>query len=375
MRDLPPRMYWKHGQYWYVRKNKWIGLGKDLGEAKKTWALLESDALTAQDLRPVTLSSLFAQYEKEILPEKAEKTQRDQRRQLLYLGEIFGKMHPDSLTPVQIAHFLDNRGAKVAANREIALLSHVYTKALRWGLAKGNPCRGVERNKVKARTRYVTDAEFAAILEVVPPPLRFAMQLSYLTGQRLSDVLKMRWSDIDGPLRMRFTLATVPESDTTPLQGADPLQGASPLPDSVPSCLLIEQKKTGQKLSMEIGPELRELLEAAWAWQLEQLAPPRYSRLPPRVAETVVCNRAGQAYTESGMETQIKRHVPKAGVEDFHFHDIRAKSATDMADMVGHLREIQVFLGHKTQAMTERYIKAHQVPRTRSLSKKNLVQG
>jgi integrase len=351
-------MYFKHGQYWYVRKNKWLGLGPDEGEAKKTWGLLEAGAIQAEDLKPqkiVTLHHLFERYGREVLPEKAEKTRKDQQKQLELLGEVFGKLRPENLTPVHVARYLDQRGAEapVSANREIALLSHVYTKALRWGLATTNPCRGVERNKVKARTRYVTDAEFAAILAVVPPMLRFAMQLSYYTGQRLSDVLKMRWKDIDGPL-----LSWLAEN---------PWQGASPLP---PSYLLIEQKKTGQKLAMEIGPDLRDLLVEAWAWQQENITHPRFSRVSPKPVESIICNQHGHRYTESGMETQIKRWVPRSGIEDFHFHDIRAKAATDMADMAGHLREIQMFLGHKTQAQTERYIKAHQVPKTRSLSRK-----
>ena len=360
-RRLPPRMYFKHGQYWYVRKNKWLGLGPDEGEAKKTWALLEAGTVQAEDLKPqkiVTLHDLFARYGREILPEKAEKTRKDQQRQLELLDKILGDVRPDALTPVDVARYLDQRGAPVSANREMALLSHIYTKALRWGLATTNPCRGVERNKIKARTRYVTDAEFAAILQVVPPMLRFAMQLSYYTGQRLSDVLKMRWLDIDGPLLSWLSVS--PLVDTQP-------------PDS-PSYLLIEQKKTGQKLAMEVGPDLRDLLVEAWAWQQANATHPRFSRQPAKTVETIICNRFGKRYTESGMEAQIKRWVPKSGIEDFHFHDIRAKAATDMADLAGHLREIQMFLGHKTQAQTERYIKAHQVPKTRSLSKKRQGQ-
>ena len=363
-RRLPPRMYFKHGQYWYVRKNKWIGLGQDEGEAKKTWGLLEAGAVQAEDLKPqkiITLHDLFERYGREVLPEKAEKTRKDQQKQLELLDEVFGKLRPETITPVHVARYLDQRGAEapVSANREIALLSHVYTKALRWGLATTNPCRGVERNKVKARTRYITDAEFATILEVVPPMLRFAMQLSYFTGQRLSDVLKMRWADIDGPL-------------PSWLAGNAPAETDSPaaLQAAAPSYLLIEQKKTGQKLAMEIGADLRDMLVEAWAWQREHITHPRFSRLPPKPVETIICNRRGQRYTESGMESIIKRWVPKSGIEAFHFHDIRAKAATDMADMAGHLREIQMFLGHKTQAQTEKYIKAHQVPKTRSLSRK-----
>ncbi|MGC9158632.1 MAG: hypothetical protein ACP5FH_06535, partial [Terracidiphilus sp.] len=44
---------------------------------------------------------------------------------------------PETITPVHVARYLDQRGAEapVSANREMALLSHVYTKALRWGMA------------------------------------------------------------------------------------------------------------------------------------------------------------------------------------------------------------------------------------------------
>lgn len=142
-----------------------------------------------------SLAALMDRYRQEVLPTKAPKTQRDQGRQLSKLSEIFGHMSPASVRTAHVAQYLD-RYAGVSANREVALLSHVYTKAIRWGLVEVNPCKGVQRNKEKPRTRYVTDEEFLIRLEEVPPKIQELMWALLITGQRLSDVLKITDKDI-----------------------------------------------------------------------------------------------------------------------------------------------------------------------------------
>ncbi len=72
------------------------------------------------------------------------------------------------------------------------MLSHAYTKAIRWGLADDNPCRQVERNKEKPDDRYITDTEFMAVYRLAPGPVRDAMAIAYITGQRQADVLSGR---------------------------------------------------------------------------------------------------------------------------------------------------------------------------------------
>lgn len=330
--DLPPRMQLRRGRYYYVPSTgtrAWIDLGKDKAKAMAAWARLEAgEALPLGT--PITLGYLMDRYLREVIPEKAEKTQAEQKRQLERLRRVFGELLPEDVQPVHIGKYLDGRkdrhGRKAgsAANREIALLSHIYTKAMRWGFANRNPCRGIERNKEKPRDRYITDEEYAAVLKAAPPAVRIAMELAYYTGQRLGDVLKMRWSDVqDGRLH-------------------------------------VTQGKTAARLDIEITPELNAVL--ARARQSGKLC-----------GLTIVHNRHGQAYTVDGFESQFARARENAGVKDFHFHDIRAKAATDAESFGDHVRDIQALLGHASITTTEIYLRAKRVRQVRAVTR--IVDG
>ena len=88
------------------------------------------------------------------------------------------------------------------ANREKALLSHVFNKAREWGFtALQNPCQGVRGFNGSGRSRYVTDAEFDQVKAQAHFTVADAMDLALLTGQRPADVLKLKRTDIhDGAL-------------------------------------------------------------------------------------------------------------------------------------------------------------------------------
>ncbi len=322
---LPRRMHLKHGQYWYVTSaptRKWIPLGADEKEARKQWARLENGDVSAAFGTVLTMKQIFDRYARDVLPTKAEITQINQGRMLRMLQDVFGKMAPDSITSTHIGEYLDRRGrdAPAAANLETSLLSHIFTKAVRWGFAKTNPCTGVERHQQKVRDRYITDAEYATVFQSASFPVQIAMDLAYYTGQRLSDVLKMKWSDIqDG-------------------------------------CLMVVQQKTKARLSIEVGPEMQTVIDRAKQnGKLRSLY--------------IVSNSHGHPYSPGGFETNFYRARIKAGIKDFHFHDIRGKAATDLEDMHIHIREIQSLLGHKTQAQTENYIKSKRMTKAKSLSR------
>lgn len=99
---------------------------------------------------------------------------------------------------------MDIRGqvAKVRANREKALFSHLFNKAGKWGCtATQNPCQSVKGFKEVGRSRYITDAEFDQVKAQAHFTVVNTMDLALLTGQRPADVLKLKRTDIrDGAL-------------------------------------------------------------------------------------------------------------------------------------------------------------------------------
>lgn len=217
-RDLPPRMLrrsrtLKSGKVWesfYYNgrdaegKRVEIPLGNDLNEAKRKWAELE-----CQEAPPETglMRFIFDRYERDIIPAKAYSTQKDNLGSLAMLRKVFDNAPIDGITPQIIAQYRDKRGAvaPVRANREIALLSHVWNMAREWGYtAKENPVKGVRKNKEKPRDFYADDVIWAAVYAQACDELMDAMDINYLTGQRPADVLKMMLTDIkDGALEVK----------------------------------------------------------------------------------------------------------------------------------------------------------------------------
>ncbi|WP_215883824.1 tyrosine-type recombinase/integrase [Acidithiobacillus sulfurivorans] len=80
------------------------------------------------------------------------------------------------------------------------------------------------------------------------------------------------------------------------------------------------------------------------------------------------CTRDGQPYSVSGWNSAWRRIVAKAGVEDIHFHDIRAKALTDAKRVAGR-DYAQALAGHASGDMTEAYIRAREAERITPLSR------
>jgi integrase len=94
------------------------------------------------------------------------------------------------------------------ANRVLALLSKMFNLAERWGVRPEatNPCRYVDKFPEKRRERFLSGAELARLGEVLaaaersaaePPPVIAALRLLILTGCRKSEILTLRWEEVD----------------------------------------------------------------------------------------------------------------------------------------------------------------------------------
>jgi len=209
--DDPPRFHRK-GKVWYhvsgAAPRVWTKLSDDRAEALRLWAQLEG--VRADDSTRL-FSVVARRYVREVFPTKAASTRRDNEKEMANLLKVFAHMPIDAIAPMHIRGYLDIRGqvAKVRANREKALFSHMFNKAREWGFtALQNPCQGVKGFKETGRTRYVTDAEFDQVKAHAHFTVIDAMDLALLTGQRPADVLKLKRTDIrDGTLRSCFDKA------------------------------------------------------------------------------------------------------------------------------------------------------------------------
>ena len=247
-------------------------------------------------------------YVREIFPSKSIQTRKDNDKELANLLKVFAHMPIDAIAPMHVREYMDIRGqaAKVRANREKALLSHIFNKAREWGYtALQNPCQGVKGFKEVGRSRYITDAEFNQVKAQAHFTVIDAMDLALLAGQRPADVLKLKRTDIrDG-------------------------------------ALWIVQNKTGQRLGVEVTGELADVIA-------------RINDRPRQaISAWLIQDENGQPLNQFALRSRFAKARTLANV-NFQFRDIRAKAATDTGD----LAHSQTLLGHKNREMTEHYVKA-----------------
>lgn len=192
--NLPPRMHQKGNVYYYVAsrggKRVWERLSDVWSEALALYAQREGT-----NRRGETVADAIDRYLVEIAPLKAAKTCKEYQRQGGRLRAAWQEFRLDEVRPVHIAHYLDSHAYKVAANREIALLSTIFAHAMRWGWCNQNPCKGVHRNEEEDRDRYIEDDELSRLKESASDQYRCIIELAYLTAMRKSDILKLKLSE------------------------------------------------------------------------------------------------------------------------------------------------------------------------------------
>lgn len=303
---LPSCVYKKHGAYYYVRNNHWEPLGRDLPTALERYGR----RITG---RAGSMAKLIDKVIAHTAPQHSETTRRQYRQIADKLKDIFLEFDPADVDQAHIARikvkFADR---PFWANRLLSVLRLVFAHAVEWQIVRHNPVIGLRRHTERKRTRYVTDAEFTAIRAQAGPRLKVIMDLCYLTGQRIGDILRIRYSDLttDG--------------------------------------IAFRQGKTGARLIVQWNPDLEAAVASAKA--LTNIVSMTYL-LPARDRKKPVDYRS--------VSDQWRAAVKAAGIADIHIHDLRAKAGTD-AKRQGH--DPQALLGHTSPQMTARYIRAREIP-------------
>lgn len=320
---LPPRIRAKGGRFYYdtqATPRKWIPLGADYAAALVKWAELEGRGFTASTAPTVRMAA--DRYRREVMPWKAPRTQADNAVELENLLAVFGDAPLASVKPTHVRGYLDARGAtaRTRANREKALLSHIFNKAREWGYTDApNPCAGVKGFTETGRDKYVEGSEFLAVYVEACVPLRNAMDLAYLSGQRPGDVMRATAADVrDGALH-------------------------------------VAQGKTKAKVRIALAGDFGRLVESLM---------PRATR--GRVVSLHLVRDEDEQHITYGAMSQRFRKVRRMAIQaaqdagdaalafalrSFQFRDLRAKTASD----VGDLAHAQKLLGHASRGMTEHY--------------------
>jgi integrase len=340
--NLPPRLRARRqrsGRLFYYydtgdKPRREIPLGPNFTSAVKQWSELEIDAKPSH-LDLITFRRVAERYQKEVIPSKAPRTQKDNLVELSKLFEFFDKPPApiDKVKPLNVRQYLDwRKDAPIRANREKALFSHIWNKAREWGYTdKPNPCAGIRGYREGGRKIYIEDEVFQAVHDSADQATRHAMDLAYLTGQRPADTLGFRETDIK---------------------------------DDV---LLVEQAKTRTKLRLNLKNDKG--MKNALGRLIDQIIG---SKARHKVRSLyLLCNERGERLTYFALDSRFEKArtaaqalAASAGatalaaeIGQFQFRDLRAKAATDKADDTKDIRAAQKQLGHGSVTMTEHYVR------------------
>jgi integrase len=288
-------------------------------ERAATEANKEFDRLLGSQRSFAGLAALYL--DRYARPEKkASSVLEDERLLRRHLLPAFGHRPLKEITKQDFGALRDKMKANpVAFNLARTLAGHIFKMAVEWDLFDAvNPALAVPKFPEEGKERFLSAPEYARLFDALAtadgkehPSVIACVKLLALTGARLSEILKLRWTWVD------FEHA------------------ALRLPDS----------KTGAKLIPLAAPALTVLASL------------------PRLSEYVL---PGADLTGHfvGIQKPWRRIRAGAGMSNLRLHDLRHGFASIGAASGESLKLLGGILGHKQQSTTERYSHLSQDPLT-----------
>lgn len=222
------------------------------------------------------------------------------------------KLSMSALTPMRVAEYRDSRLKEVAAGtviRELCYFSSIINHARReWNINIDNPVSLVRKPPTPlGRCRTLSVDEKEALMEALvstdknrrniwmKPLVEFALE----TAMRRGEMLSLLWSNIDYNKQIAF----------------------------------IAHTKNGESRHVPLSTQAVKILQA----------------LPKSINGHVF------PINDFCVAAYFMKATKRAGIEDFHFHDLRHTAITNMMSKVSNLIELSTISGHKTLSMLKRY--------------------
>ncbi len=151
--------------------------------------------------RGLTVGQLFKAWHANASTRGLRSLDQDEALWRLWVEPSLGNREAARLTSAEIENLSRRVGATRprTANLIVALLSRLYTLAVKRGDAETNPAKGVARFREQARERVLSADEVRRLLDACQhePEWGDYFRLLLMTGARRSAVAAMRWRDID----------------------------------------------------------------------------------------------------------------------------------------------------------------------------------
>ncbi|MDR5611417.1 MULTISPECIES: tyrosine-type recombinase/integrase [unclassified Arsenophonus] len=327
-RDLPPNLYKRNGYYSYrdPRTRKEYGLGRNKAYAINEAISANQLLLNTEKVKPLTeridgqgsvyFHEFLDRYE-EILKTRGlrEKTLKDYRQRIGVIRKGFLDTPIQNITTKNIADFLHpfiHEEKTTTAKLMRSLLNDCFKEAISLGLLQINPVISTKTPKIKIQRARLSFNDFNAILSLINNDnhwLTRTMKLALVTGQRVSDVSKIKYKDIHD------------------------------------NKLWIIQQKTGAKIAIPLDIEL-------YGIKLSDILADCKNN------SEFVININGNKITVEKISKEFRRFRDISQLkwkgEPPSFHEIRSLSARLYTEKMGS-DFARKLLGHKSAAMTAKY--------------------
>jgi integrase len=229
------------------------------------------------------------------------------------LLSVFGEIQLKGFTTAlvdQLQTDLINKDYKPASNNKIlTILKHIFSKALEWELITDDTLKRIRKVKPlrfeNSRLRYLSINECHSLINACDNHLRPILITALNTGMRKGEILSLKWDNVD----FRHNR------------------------------ILLDKTKNGERREIPINETLRITLQGLT----------RRLDLPYMFFDSAT----GKPYQD--IKRSFSTALRKAGIKDFHFHDLRHTFASQLVMAGVDITTVSKLLGHKSLKMTLRY--------------------
>jgi len=234
----------------------------------------------------------------------AARTATDYDKVLVWVTEKLGPLPVAGMQRKDVIRAQSvNAGTVRFANYIVQVLRVLFEHAIDLGWRADNPAKGIALIKSGNAPREAWPSDkIAAFRSEASPRARLIFELCLGTGQRIGDVLKMRWADVDG-------------------DGIHVVRG-----------------KTKAQLWIPFTAELRRVLAET-----------------PKVGITICAWGRGKPTSYRGAADLIMAVRKRIGAEAYDIHSLRYSAAAELAALGCSDELIQSVTGHSTTAMVVKY--------------------
>jgi integrase len=313
-------------------KQRWKFGGRRRTDAERLKARIEHGLHTGtyQELPDITFKELAEKWlelkESQVRP----KTFASYRPHVERLITAFGQYKVKNISQEMVERFAANLSAQgiapATASRCLTLAGSIFRKGMQWGYLSKNPAEFVVKPKVpKPKVDILEPDEIKQLIDATDPRYHCLIMFACLTGCRQSEILGLRWADVDlanGRVFIRQTL-----------------QGNQ----------FFEPKTESSRRVIDLLPVLVEELKTHQVRQAVELPQNPYDLVFTSLKGTPM---KGRNVTQRILEPALKR----AGLRKVGFHSLRHSYVSMLIAQGENVKTIQALVGHSSAKVTwDRY--------------------